>query len=59
MRALGAIEKIFRFISIRFGVCCIAIWVWDFCSLAKGVDTKGMPMADEGGEGCCGNHVAV
>lgn len=59
MRALGAIEEIFSLISFRFGLRRIRIWVWHFCNLAKGADAKGMPLADDGGEGSCGNDVAV
>lgn len=51
MRALGAIEEIFSLVSFCFGVRRVAIWVWHFCNLAKGADAKGLPKADEGGEG--------
>lgn len=59
MRALGAIKEIFSLVSFRFGVRRVAIWVLHFCNLAEVVDANGMPMGDEGGQGSCGNDVAV
>ena len=59
MRALGAVEKIFSLVSFRFGVCRIAIWVWHFGSLAEAADSNGKPLANEGGDGGCGDNVPL
>lgn len=59
MGPLGAIEEVFSLVNFRFGVGRVAIWVRHFGSPAKGADACGKPLANEGGEGGCGDHIAV
>lgn len=59
MRPLGAIEEVFSLVNFRIGVGRVAIWVLHFGSLAKDGDAYRKPLANEGGEGGCGDHIAV